>query len=236
MTPFMALKIIGAGLGRTGTLSLKVALEQLGFVKCYHMAEVLMNPHHAQRWVAAADGRPDWEQIFDGYAASVDYPGCRYWRELADFYPDAKVILSVRDPGRWFESTQATIFSPQHRGRLQFPQLREFFEKNVYAQFGERIHDRDYMIAAFERHNDEVRRAVSPERLLVFDVKQGWPPLCEFLGVPAPPAPFPRTNSREEMAARFAASNEAAAEQGPPTLEQVGEMVRQRLAGYSEAE
>ena len=95
------------------------------------------------------------------------------------------MILSVRDAERWFESTQATIFAAK-RERLQFPEFREFFDKNVYADFGERIHDRDYMIAAFERHNDEVRRAVSPQRLLVFDVKQGWKPLCELLGVPEP--------------------------------------------------
>jgi hypothetical protein len=232
----MALKIIGAGLGRTGTLSLKIALEQLGFVKCYHMAEVLMNPRDAACWVDAAAGRPDWERIFEGYAATVDYPGCRYWRELAEYYPAAKVILSVRDAQRWFESTQATIFSPQNRERLQFPQMREFFDKNVYADFGERIHDRDYMVAAFERHNEEVRRAISPERLLEFDVKQGWQPLCEFLGVPVPATPFPRTNSREEMAAMMDASKDAARAQTPPTLEQMGEMIRQRLAGYHQAE
>jgi hypothetical protein len=231
----MALKIIGAGLGRTGTMSLKIALEQLGFVKCYHMAEVLMNPRHAPHWVAAADGRPDWERIFDGYAASVDYPGCRYWRELAEFYPAAKVILSVRDAERWFESTQATIFSAQNRGRLQFPELGEFFEESVFSHFGERIHDRDYMVAAFERHNDEVRRAISPERLLVLDVKQGWKPLCDFLGVPEPATPFPRTNSREEMAARFEAARNAVDRQTPPTLEQMSAMIRQRLDEYGKA-
>jgi Sulfotransferase domain len=232
----MALKVIGAGLGRTGTLSLKVALEQLGFSRCYHMAEVLINPSHAPRWVDAANGRADWEGIFDGYAATVDYPGCRYWRELADEYPEAKVVLSVRDPGRWFDSTQATIFAPSNRERLNFPELGEFFEKNVFSHFGEHIHDRDYMVRAFERHNDEVKRSIAPERLLVFEAKDGWEPLCEFLEVPVPTAPFPHANSREEMAAMMAAAQAAGRQTGPPTLEQMGEMVRRRLAGYRQPE
>src|SRR5262245_22761171 len=98
----MALKVVGAGLGRTGTLSLKLALEQIGFGPCYHMVEVMMRPETAAPlWIKAADGNPDWEAIFNGYAASVDYPGCAFWQQLADFYPDAKVILTVRDPEQW---------------------------------------------------------------------------------------------------------------------------------------
>jgi hypothetical protein len=228
----MALQIIGAGLGRTGTLSLKLALEQLGFLKCYHMVEVLMNPAHAPLWVEAADGRPEWDRIFDGYAASVDYPGGRYWRELSEFYPEAKVILTVRDAERWFESTQATIFSPQNRERVGFPELGEFFEKTVFSHFGVGINDREFMLEAFERHNDDVRNTISPDRLLVLDVKQGWEPLCEFLDVPVPDTPFPRTNSREEMAAMNAAASEARRAQTPPTIDQVGEMLRQRLDRY----
>ncbi len=224
----MALKVIGAGLGRTGTLSLKFALERLGFAGCYHMVEVLMNPGHAALWNAAADGRPEWERLFEGYAATVDYPGCGYWRELAKAYPDAKIILTVRDPLKWFESTQATIFSSQNRG-LEFPELHEFFDKNVFSHFGERIHDRDFMVRAFQAHNDEVQRSIPPERLLVFEAKQGWTPLCEFLGVPAPAEPFPHINSREEMEAMVRARAAHANEQ-PPTLEQVGDMVRQRMA------
>jgi hypothetical protein len=228
----MALRVIGAGLGRTGTLSLKVALEQLGFTSCYHMAEVIMNPSHAALWTAAADGRADWERIFEGYAATVDYPGCRYWRELAETYPEAKVVLSVRDPDKWFESTQETIFSERSRQQLNYEGFEEFFEKNVFSQFGERIHDRGFMIEAFRRHNEDVKRAIPSERLLVFEVSQGWEPLCEFLDVPVPTAPFPHANSREEMAAMLAAMRTAGAAMEPPTLEQMGEIVRQRLAGY----
>ena len=230
----MALQIIGAGLGRTGTLSLKLAIEQLGFMGCYHMVEVLMNPSHAAYWNAAADGRADWARIFAGYAATVDYPGCRYWRELAGAYPEAKVILTVRDPQRWFESTQATIFSDHNRQRLQFPELDDFFAKNVFADFGDRIHDRDYMVEMFQQHNEDVKRSISPERLLVFEVKEGWAPLCEFLDVPMPSEPFPHANSREEMAAMIKAAQAAGHSQPPPNLEQMSEMVRQRVAGMRE--
>jgi Sulfotransferase domain len=226
----MALKVIGAGLGRTGTLSLKMALEQLGFASCYHMVEVLMHPHHTAWWIEAADGRPSWERLFEGYAATVDYPGCRFWRELVAAYPDAKVILSVRDPEKWFESTQATIFSEQNRQRLHFAEFGDFFERIVFSHFGERIHDRAFMIEAFRRHNEEVIAAIAPERLLVFEAKEGWAPLCEFLGVPEPATPFPRTNSREEMAAMMEAQQAAASAGPPPTLEQLGTMLRQRLA------
>ena len=227
----MSLQVIGAGLGRTGTLSLKVALEQLGFLSCYHMAEVIMQPARVQDWLDAANGTPNWERTFAGFTATVDYPGCRYWRELVAAYPDAKVILSVRDPDKWFESTQATIFSEQSLEHFRIPQLSEFFQRNVFAEFGDKIHDRDFMVAAFKRHNDEVRRVIPPARLLVFEAKQGWVPLCEFLGVPVPATPFPHTNSREEMAAMMAAA-EGAAKAGHATditVEGMSAMVRQRL-------
>jgi Sulfotransferase domain len=232
----MPLQVIGAGLGRTGTLSLKVALEQLGFDRCYHMTEVLINPAHAPLWIEAAEGRPDWQRLFDGYRATVDYPGCRHWRELADAYPEAKVILSLRDPDKWFESTQATIFAESARHRFMFPELTEFFDRLVYAQFGDRLHDRDFMIAEFRRHNDEVRNSIAPERLLVFEARQGWEPLCEFLDVPVPAAPFPRTNSREEMAAMREAAARTVGGPTPFTLEQMSEMVRRRLASLRDPE
>src|SRR5262245_19137133 len=114
----MAVQLIGAGLGRTGTPSLKFALEQIGFGPCYHMPEVMLNPEASQHWVRAANGNPDWEAIFNGFVATVDFPGCTFWRELADYYPDAKVLLSVRDPEQWFESTQETIFSEAARKML----------------------------------------------------------------------------------------------------------------------
>ena len=224
----MALKVIGAGLGRTGTLSLKLALEQLGFGPCYHMTEVLMEPSRGVLWVRAADGQADWDAIFAGYESMVDYPGCSFWRELAQFYPSAKVLLSVRKPQDWFDSTQQTIFSDEHNKPFLKSALAEFFDKTVFNKYRDRIHDRDFMISAFERHNAEVQRMVSADRLLVYEVTQGWPPLCKFLGVPTPDSPFPRVNSREERMRQ-----RASMAQGPGapevTLETIGQVIRARL-------
>lgn len=194
----MTLTVIGAGLGRTGTASLKVALEQLGIGRCYHMGELMANPAEAPLWVRAAEGKPDWEQLLGDCGATVDYPGCAFWRELADYYPAAKVLLSVRDANQWFESTQATIFSPQVTSLSDDGFMSEFFQKVVYRDFAGGIHDREFMIDLFERHSEEIRRAIPKDRLLIYEVKQGWAPLCDFLGLPVPDMPFPRVNTREE--------------------------------------
>lgn len=218
----MPLEIIGAGLGRTGTLSLKLALEQIGFGPCYHMAELMMNPARAPLWVAAADGKPDWEAIFAGYASTTDYPACDFWRELATVYPNAKVILTLRDPVKWFESTQATVFSDGMTAMIKSQAaMVPFFERTVWKAFGNRIHDRAHMIDVFERHNEAVKAGIPKQRLLVYEVSQGWNPLCEFLGVDVPRTPFPKVNSREEMQARMAA--------GPPDPSKMREQVEQHL-------
>jgi hypothetical protein len=225
----MALKLIGAGLGRTGTLSLKLALEQLGFGPCYHMAEVLMDPSRGPDWLRAAGGQSDWNTIFNGYAATVDYPGCMFWRQLIQFYPSAKVLLSVRNPHEWFDSALQTIFSEEQNAPFVTSVLGEFFKKVVFSAYGDRIHDRDFMIAAFQRHNDEVEQVVPRDRLLVYEVTQGWPPLCKFLGVPIPDLPFPRINSREERAQALASMAQSPG--APPVdLEAIGKMLRARLA------
>jgi len=200
----MPLKVIGAGLGRTGTLSLKLALERLGLGPCYHMAELMMNPARTPLWMAAADGKPDWEAIFEGYPSTTDYPACIWWRELASAYPDAKLILTKRDKDKWFESTQATVFSEAMTARIRGTPIEPFFEKTVWRDFGERIHDRAFMTSYFEKHNAAVEAGVAKKRLLVYDVAQGWEPLCKFLGVAVPDSPFPKVNSREEMQARMA--------------------------------
>lgn len=200
----MTLKLIGAGWPRTGTGSLKLALEELGVGRCYHMREVMMNAATTiPQWIRAAEGQPDWDAIFAGYAASTDAPGCVFWRELAAHFPEAKVLLSERDPEEWFRSTQATVFSPQAVERIMATPLRPFFEKVTFSPYGARIHDHDFMVEAFRRHNDDVRRTVPPERLLVYRVGEGWGPLAAFLGVPVPDVPFPHANTREEMAAIF---------------------------------
>lgn len=199
----MALKVIGAGLGRTGTSSLKLAFERyLGFKGCYHMGEV----GEAQPlWVAAANGKPDWERIFDGYDSTTDYPACLFWRELADFYPDAKVLLSVRDADKWFDSTQATIFSPDMMALgSKAPEIqKEFFDKCCFAGIKEHIHERGFMVTHFHRHRAEIERTIPKERLLVYDVKEGWEPLCAFLGVPVPGEPFPHANTTDDLQPRL---------------------------------
>ena len=194
----MTLQIVGAGLGRTGTASVKVALEQLGIGRCYHMGEVIANLEWMDLWIRAADGAPDWEQTLDGFSATADYPACSFWRELADYYPSAKVLLSVRDADRWFESTQETIFSPSILEWAKETPMKEFMEKTVWQEFDGRIHDRDFMVPYFERRVQKIREAIPADRLLVYEVKQGWGPLCEFLDLPLPDAPFPRVNSRDE--------------------------------------
>jgi len=197
----MALKIIGSGLGRTGTLSMKRALEQLGFAPCHHMVEVFQHPESMPQWIAAAEGHPDWDAIFDGYAAMVDYPGCNYWRELAVHYPDAKVLHTVRDPDDWFDSTQATIFAP-HRATMDLPPIAKRFFEVVIGGFGERVSDRAFMTEHFRKHSAAVEATIPKERLLVFELGEGWKRLCAFLGVAVPQTPYPNENSREEFRAR----------------------------------
>ena len=209
----MPLEVIGAGLGRTGTLSLKAALEEVGFAKCYHMTEVLARPGHAQVWDDAARGEPvDWEALFQGYRATVDWPGCNFYREFLRLYPRAKVILTVRDPGRWYDSARQTIYYVRHA----FPgwvtpfvprmrHLMRMLDRLIWdGMFGGRFEERPHAIEVFNRHSEEVRRSVPPDRLLVYEVKEGWGPLCSFLGVPVPEdKPFPHLNDAEEFRSRI---------------------------------
>ncbi|HEX3347232.1 MAG TPA: sulfotransferase [Acetobacteraceae bacterium] len=203
----MSLKVIGVGFGRTGTLSLKLALEQLGFGPCYHMVSVIHTPGAAEHWAAAAAGRAvDWPTVFDGYQSTTDWPACDYWRELIAQWPAAKVILTLRDPDSWFRSTQETIFSNINGMMAQESALGRTMRAIITGNFGGDAHDRATCIAAFERHNAEIRRSIRPDQLLVFEVAEGWAPLCGFLGVPVPTEPFPRTNSTDEFRARASAA------------------------------
>ena len=205
----MSLAVIGTGFGRTGTLSLKGALEKLGFGRCYHMMEVLANPGHAPVWSAAADGEPvDWHAVFDGYGATVDWPSTRFWRELLACYPDAKVVHTERDPERWYESVSNTIYqamiSPLEIDHEVVQAQRGMARRIVLDQtFGGRFEDREHTLEVFRRHNQAVRDEVDPERLLIFEVAEGWAPLCRFLACPEPGEPFPRVNTTEEFRERF---------------------------------
>lgn len=205
--------MIGAGFGRTGTMSLKAALEDLGFGPCYHMVEVFENPGHISPWHAATHGEPvDWDSLLGGYEATVDWPACSFYKELMREYPDAKVLLSVRDPGRWYESTSNTIYGVRRASTasplmaavfavvgLFFPNMKRgarMVEDLIWdGTFDGRFEDCQHAIEVFERHNEEVVRSVPEDRLLVYEIKEGWEPLCEFLGVEVPAdKPFPHLN------------------------------------------
>ena len=205
----MTLSVIGAGFGRTGTMSLKIALEQLGIGRCYHMIEVFEHPGPAQLWYEAAEGKlPDWDALLAGYSAAVDWPRCSFWQELLAHHPDAKVILTVRDPERWYQSVASTIhpalISPLETDDPAMLLQRKMALKLIFGQsFQNRFEDREYMLALYERYNEEVKQAVPGERLLVYNVAEGWEPLCRFLDRPIPSEPFPRVNSTDEFRGRF---------------------------------
>ncbi|MGH6826214.1 sulfotransferase family protein [Methyloceanibacter sp.] len=220
----MTLKVIGAGFGRTGTLSLKLALEELGLGPCYHMIEVNAHPEHDAMWLAFARGEAsDWRPMLTGYASTVDWPTTAIWKELAVANPQAKIILTLRDPERWYESAAATIFARM----LEFETLRaetlraealrsdpaavdpvrrrhmEMIDTLIVEKtFGGSL-AKDRAIAVFNAHNDEVRRVVPAERLLVYESGEGWAPLCAFLGVPVPATPYPKVNTTGDFASRF---------------------------------
>jgi len=199
----MTLEVIGAGLGRTGTTSLKLALERLGFVRCHHMTEFIAHPETAPDWNRAAQGEPvDWDRLLAGYRATTDWPACHFYQELAARYPRAKIVLTVREADSWFRSTQATIFSDQHLQQVAARPMGPFVSKAILPRFGDRIHDREHLIQVYEQHNAQVRRVIPAERLLVYDVLEGWEPLCRFLGHPAPAEPFPRANTTETFRQR----------------------------------
>jgi hypothetical protein len=197
----MSLRIVGAGLGRTGTLSLKLALERLLGAPCYHMMEVFAHPEHIPRWHSAAAGRmPDWQVLFRGYAATVDWPAASFWPEIGAAFPDAMVLLSVRDPQSWWQSAHETIF-PTSQAQKGTPWL-EMVNAMFASRFTLALEDRAACIAAFEAHNERVRREVPADRLVEWRASDGWEPLCKALALPIPDEPFPRANTREEFLSR----------------------------------
>lgn len=205
----MALAVIGAGFGRTGTDSMRRALEELGFGPTHHMKEVLADPAEIARWRAiSAGGTPDWDAVFAGWRSAVDWPSAFFWRELAAHYPEAKVILTVRDPDSWYASFAATIQRHTMEGDPESLGRRLIGER----VFGGRSDDRAHAIAVYERNTADVQAAIAPERLLVFRLGEGWERLCPFLGVPVPDTPFPHVNTADEFRARFAASDHPSSE------------------------
>ena len=207
----MTISLIGAGYGRTGTLSLKSALETLGYNKCHHMIEVIRNPGEPEKWLQAIDAKTvNWASLLKGYEATVDWPACHFYQELADYYPKAKVLLSIRDPLDWFESMSATTLGVI-RKRMQASNAGQ--PKNlgtelvVNAAFGGEIDDAEQAIRMFNQHTKEVVDIIDSDRLLIYNVREGWEPLCQFLDKPVPDAPFPRVNSRDEFEEIFFGSS-----------------------------
>ena len=199
------MKIIGVGFGRTGTMSTWAALEHLGFKPCYHFLEVFKRPKHIQTWQAAADGEIiDWQAFFSGYKACLDYPVPAFYKQIIEAFPEAKVILNVRDPEKWYESTYETIYQgfampdwllnllPPFRGMKKMGN-----DTTWEGLFHGKFEHREYAIRIFEEHIQEVQRVIPADKLLVFQVQDGWGPLCEFLGVAQPTKKFPHINDRK---------------------------------------
>jgi hypothetical protein len=214
------MKLIGAGLPRTGTLTQKLAFEQLGVGPCYHWVNVLADLDQVGVWNRALDGEGPWEEVFAGFDSTADWPGGYFYRELAEAYPDAKVLLSVRNPESWERSFRQTIVALRHgeslmrllssaRGEVD-PRWHRYLALVDRMFYGPQGTFRDgwdtpeQLIAQAERHNEEVKRTIPPERLLVWEVGEGWEPLCEFLEVPVPAEPLPHVNDRETFMGRVA--------------------------------
>lgn len=197
------MQVIGAGVGRTGTYSLKLAINRLGLGPCHHMEAVIHDmPAQVPLWNDAADGRPDWGRLYQGFDSAVDWPTARFFRELLQAYPAARFVLTVRDPDKWADSFAATIYKLIGE-RDQAPA-----DKKAWLEMAERIisatgfpagMDQAQLARAYAAHNEAVKATIPASQLLVYQVKEGWGPLCEFLGVDVPDEPFPRTNHRAEF-------------------------------------
>jgi hypothetical protein len=213
----MSLRVVGAGCGRTGTASLKLALERLLGAPCYHMIDVFQHPEHVPLWHGAMLGEePDWNALFSGYVAAVDWPASACWPELMHAFPDALVLLSVRDSQAWWASASETIFVGLDSNPIAPPGWIEMVRAMIQSRFGADITDRDVCIAAFNAHNAQVRATVPPYRLLVWQAGDGWAPICNALGLDIPYEPFPCTNTREDWRAHRIAREEQARMKGEP--------------------
>ena len=213
----MSIKIIGAGFPRTGTTTLKRSLETLGHKRVYHMKELLVNPERLHYWKTLSEtGTTDWDGLYDGYDATVDFPGYPWYKEHMKQYPEAKVILTVRDFESWYKSVHSTVWQagPQTPGEkfkmmgklLASSRARKvvscikFFKKIFFAgEMDGKFEDKNYAKKAWENHIAEVKNHVPQEKLLIYDVRDGWAPLCAFLGVPEPAEPLPHLNKKENF-------------------------------------
>lgn len=202
----MTLSVIGSGFGRTGTKSLKAALEQIGFAPCHHMHEIITHPEQVAHWQAIASGKPvDWNEVFAGYKSQVDWPGAHVWRQLSVTYPEAQVVHTERPAEEWWNSyaktigklvsSYKTIPMPPHISAM----MAAWVSMVGDGVFGGKFADRDICIAAYKRHGQEVRDTIPAKRLLVFNAAEGWQPLCKFLGAAVPADAFPHQNLRADF-------------------------------------
>jgi hypothetical protein len=234
----MALDVIGAGFGRTGTLSLKAALEQLGLGPCYHQYELIGHPEHALSWSAANAGDADALRVpLHDYRSTVDWPGCTFWRELCDLFPAAKVVLSVRPPDRWYASFRDTVGAVLALNRTRdvppvFAPVIEMNDEVVRLRcFGPDydVDDKTRVVASYEAHNAAVRSGVAPDRLLEFDVAEGWEGLCRFLDVPEPASDFPNINDREQFRELFGLDRDQVDPGAPRSVDAVQQRFRDAM-------
>ena len=201
----MPLKIVGAAFGRTGTKSIKIALEKLGFGPCHHMFELHNNPDQIALWRAVARGEKScWDKIFTDYQASIDWPSARYWRELAEHFENAKVLLTIRNEDSWFDSVQRTIYPIMRdhtslQSSLRREQASVAHDIIVRQTFNGKMNDRSHAKRVYRNYIEDVRRTIKPERLLNYSVTEGWGSLCAFLDVPVPDEPFPFTNTTQQF-------------------------------------
>lgn len=196
----MTLRVIGAGMGRTGTMSLKLALERLLGAPCYHMVEVFPRPTHPAIWTAAARGEPvDWHALLDGFSAAVDWPASAFWKEISVAFPEAVILLSTRSSESWWKSASETIFAVERSASPQSTMI----DAVLGARFTRDIHDRAAAIAAYEAMNADARATAPPDRFVDWTPKDGWAPICKALGVPIPDAPFPHANTTDEFRSRI---------------------------------
>jgi hypothetical protein len=205
----VVLEVIGAGFGRTGTHSLKLALEVLGFGPCHHMFEIRQSADQLEVWKAIArTGSGDWHAALSGFKSLVDWPGVKYWKELAQAFPAAKIILTYRDPKSWYQSFAETIVRANRAGLYHDPDphtrgMAELVDEVVFKQtFDNRPEDENHATAVYLRHMADVLTQIPKERLMFYNVAQGWQPLCTFLDVAVPSQEFPQTNSKTEFLAR----------------------------------
>ena len=200
------LRVVGAGLGRTGTFSLKLALERLLGAPCYHMRELFAHPDHVGVWHSAALGvPPNWRDFFAGYAAAVDSPVAFFWEELIATFPEALVLLSVRDSEDWWRSASETIYGPDRLPRT--PEWLAMRQALYTSRWITDVQDRELAIRAFEKHNAQVRHTVPADRLLIWQPGDGWEPICRALGLAIPDTAFPHANTRAEWRARNASAS-----------------------------